>query len=146
VNSSFRFCVFSFAETALDIYHGSPEISYSEISRNSQSSIFCRNDASPLISYNLFRGNAGEGAVKGVGMSRPRINYNYNSFEGNTFSLQAFSSLQIDARWNWWGAAPPDRNQIFGTPESVSFEPFLAGPDKQVSGSIKDIAGQGKAQ
>ncbi len=144
VNSSFEHCIFRFAETALDIYHGSPEISYSEISRNSQSGIFCRNDSAPVISYNLFRANAGEGAIKCVGISRPRVNY--NSFEGNTFSIQAFSSVQIDARQNWWGSAPPDKNQIFGGPESISFEPYLAAPDNKVFGKIKDVAVQGKNQ
>jgi len=144
VNSSFEHCIFRFAETALDIYYGSPEISYSEISRNSQSGIYCRNDASPVISYNLFRSNAGEGAIKCVGMSRPRINF--NSFEGNTFAVQAFSSVQIDARQNWWGSAPPDPNQIFGGAESISFEPYLAAPDSKISGKIKDAAAQGKNQ
>lgn len=144
VNSSFEHCIFRFAETALDIYYGSPEISYSEISRNSQSGIFCRNDASPVISYNLFRANAGEGAIKCVGMSRPRINF--NSFEGNTLSVQAFSSVQVDARRNWWGSAPPDNNQIFGGPESISFEPYLTAPDNKVFGKIKDVAVQDKNQ
>lgn len=144
VNSSFRFCIFRFAETALDVYYGSPEISYSEISGNSQNGIYCRNDSSPVISYNLFRGNSGEGAIKSVGMSRPRINF--NSFEGNTLAVQAFSTVQLDARNNWWGSAPPDRSQIWGGMESINFEPHLAAPDSKVFGNIKDVAVQGKNQ
>jgi hypothetical protein len=77
-------------------------------------------------------------------MSRPRINF--NSFEGNTFSIQAFSSVQIDARQNWWGSAPPDKNQIFGNAESLSYEPYLAAPDPKVFGKIKDVAAQGRTQ
>jgi len=144
VNSSFQYCIFRFAETAIDVYFGTPEISYSEISGNSQNGIYCRNDSAPVISYNLFRRNAGEGAVKCVGMSRPKINF--NSFEDNTLAVQAFSSVQIDARRNWWGSAPPDKRQIFGGAESISYEPHLAAPDSKVFGKIKDVAVQGKNQ
>jgi parallel beta-helix repeat protein len=144
VNSSFQFCIFRFAETAIDVYFGTPEISHSEISANSQNGIYCRNDSAPVITYNLFRGNAGEGAVKCVGMSRPKINF--NSFEDNTLAVQAFSSVQVDARNNWWGGAPPDRNQIFGGPESITYEPYLAAPDEKVFGNIKKAAAQGRNQ
>ncbi len=144
VNSSFQYCIFRFAETAIDVYFGSPEISYSEISGNSQNGIYCRNDSAPVILYNLFLRNAGEGAIKCVGMSRPRINF--NSFEDNTLAVQAFSSVQIDARRNWWGSAPPDKRQIFGGTESISYEPHLASPDTKVFGKIKDVAVQGKNQ
>ena len=81
--------------------------------------------------------NGGEGAVKCVGMSRPRINF--NSFEKNTLAVQAFSTLVIDARNNWWGAAPPDRGQIWGGPENIETEPHLAQPDDKVFVSIKDF-------
>ncbi len=127
VNSFFEYCIMGYSETALDIHFGSPEISFCSIFASSQSGVFCRNDASPKITYNSFTENKGEGAIKCVGMSRPNINY--NNFEGNSVAIQAFSSIVIDARHNWWGKAPPDVNLIWGDASSVNTESFLEAPE-----------------
>ena len=127
VNSFFEFCVITYATTAFDIHCGTPQISYCHIASNAQSGIYCRNDAAPKIFYNTFADNLGEGAIRCVGMSKPVINY--NNFVNNSVAIQSFSSIYIDARHNWWGAVPPDKNQIWGT--NINIEPWLNGPEKK---------------
>lgn len=112
VNSSFAYCIIKYATTAFDIYTGAPEISYCYVASSSQNAVFCRNDANPSLFYNTFAENQGEGAIKCVGMANPKINY--NNFVDNTVAIQSFSSIYIDARNNWWGADPPDKNMIWG--------------------------------
>lgn len=130
VVSAFSFCSFSYGETAFDIYAGAPEISYCLIARNSQSGIFCRNDAAPKITYTTFLDNGGEGAIRSVGTSKPV--FNYNNFLNNTFAVQAFSSICLDARYNWWGASPPDENLIFKSNEdSINIKPWLEKPEEK---------------
>jgi len=130
VNSAFSYCIVKYAETAFDIHFGSPEISHCVVAENSQCGLFCRNDASPRISYSTFTGNRGEGAVKCVGTSRPLIRH--NNFEGNEVAIQSFSSLYIDARWNWWGKSPPEMRMIFGDPETnVNIRPWLPQPEPE---------------
>jgi hypothetical protein len=124
VISVFSYCNVKYAETAFDIHYGTPEISHCFIAANSQSGIFCRNDASPKITYNTFSNNMGEGAIRSVGMSKPLINY--NNFVNNAFAVQAFSSTCIDARYNWWGNFPPDEKDIFKHGEdSINLKPCL---------------------
>jgi hypothetical protein len=124
VNSAFAYCVVKYATTAFDIYYGTPEIFSCSISHNSQSGIFCRNDAAPKISFNTFASNLGEGAIKCVGMSKPVINN--NNFIDNPVAIQTFSSIYIDARNNWWGSAPPDQNLIWGDLEkNINIKPWL---------------------
>jgi hypothetical protein len=121
VNSSFVYCIIKYATTAFDIYAGAPEISYCQIIYSAQNAIFCRNDATPALSYNTFAQNHGEGAIKCVGMANPRINF--NNFVGNTIAIQSFSTIYIDARNNWWGSNPPDQNMIWG--DNINIKPWL---------------------
>lgn len=121
INSSFVYCVVQYAATAFDIYTGTPEISYCQIIHSAQSAVFCRNDASPVLLYNTFAENNGEGAVKCVGMANPRINF--NNFSKNSVALQTFSTIYIDARNNWWGGNPPDQSMIWG--DNVNIKPWL---------------------
>jgi len=122
--SSFSYCIFEYADIALDIHYGSPEITHSLIANNAQTGIFCRNDAAPTITYSTLKNNHGEGAITCVGNARPKINY--NNIYGNDFAIQARSTIYIDARNNWWGKAPPDLTQIFGDLErSVNIKPWL---------------------
>ena len=130
VNSAFSFCIIKYAETGFDIHYGAPEISYCVIANNSQNGVFCRNDAAPRITYSTFLNNLGEGAIRSVGMSRPVINY--NNFLKNTFAVQAFSSIYLDARYNWWGSAPPDDNLIFKHgDDSINIKPWLEIEDEK---------------
>jgi parallel beta-helix repeat protein len=130
VNSVFAYCSVGYAATAFDVYYGTPEISFCHIAKNAQSGIYCRNDAAPRISYNTFEGNQGEGGVKCVGMSNPSIQH--NNFIGNAVSVQGFSSIYIDARNNWWGAAPPDTGLIWGDPDkSINIKPWLEAPEEK---------------
>ena len=127
VNSSFRYCVMEHATTAVDVHFGSPEISYCHIANNAQSAIKCRNDAAPKISYNTITGNAGTGGIECVGASRPKINY--NNIVKNAVGIQAFSTIMIDARYNWWGKTPPDGSLIWG--ENIKFEPWLEAAEEK---------------
>lgn len=127
VNSFFEFCVVTCATTAFDVHYGTPQISYCHIAENSQSGIYCRNDAAPKILYNTFANNLGEGAIRCVGMSKPTISH--NNFVNNSIAIQSFSSIFIDARHNWWGAVPPDKNQIWGT--NINIEPWLNSPEEK---------------
>ena len=126
VNSLFEYCIVKYATTAFDVYYGTPEISYCYIANNAQCGVYCRNDAAPKIFYNTITNNLGEGGIKCVGMSRPRINY--NNFIDNAVAIQAFSSIQIDARNNWWGKSTPDKNVIWG--DNINIEPWLKAPRK----------------
>ncbi len=124
VNSVMEYCIVKYAETALDVQHGAPDISYCHIAASSQCGVFCGNDASPKITFSSFTDNLGQGGIACRGMSRPTINY--NNFSGNAFAVQAFSSIYIDARWNWWGVNPPDEGTILrDNPESIRLDPWL---------------------
>ncbi|MBN2255485.1 MAG: DUF799 family lipoprotein [Deltaproteobacteria bacterium] len=127
VNSFFEFCIVTYATTAFDIHWGTPQISYCHIAENAQSGVYCRNDAAPKILYTTFSDNQGEGAIRCVGMSKPVVNY--NNFVKNSVAVQSFSSIYIDARHNWWGSDPPDKNQIWGT--NINIDPWLKGPEKK---------------
>jgi parallel beta-helix repeat protein len=131
VNSFFTYCIVKYSDTAFDIHYGAPEISYCHIAKNAQSGVFCRNDSSPKISYCTFTENLGEGGIKVVGMSRPKINYN-NFIKNDITDIQAFSTIRIDATHNWWGQAPPDERNIFKqNDDSINVKPWLTAPDKK---------------
>lgn len=129
VNSSVKYAIFMYAETALDIHYGAPDISYSHIARNAQSGVFTRNDAAPRISFCTIEENLGEGGIKAVGMSRPVINN--NNFRKNEIAhIQAFSTIRINAMNNWWGKAPPAEGDIFKQDnDSINITPWLTAPE-----------------
>lgn len=126
VNSAFVYCIVEYGTIAFDIFHGSPEITRCRIAHNSQSGIYCGNDSRPKVSYNTFWRNGGEGGIRCVGSSNPFIHR--NNFIDNTVAVQTFSTIHIDARNNWWGHAPPDRNQLWG--ENINIDPWLIKPEK----------------
>jgi hypothetical protein len=121
VNSSFAYCIIKYADTAFDIYAGAPEISYSHIINSKQYAVFCRNDSTPILSYNTFAENQGSAAITCVGNANPKIKY--NNFINNIVAIQSLSTIYIDARNNWWGANPPDQNMIWG--DNVNIKPWL---------------------
>ncbi len=121
VNSAFAYCIVKYAATAFDIFAGSPEISHSYIAHSSQSGIYCRKEATPVISHNTFAHNAGEGAIVCFGRANPKIFQ--NNFIDNAWAIQSVSSIYIDARNNWWGASPPDMKIIWG--ENINIKPWL---------------------
>ncbi len=127
ISSFFKYCVMTHATTALDVHYGSPEITYCHIANNAQSGIACRNDAAPKISHSTITRNMGTGGIECVGVSKPKINH--NNITANAVGIQAFSTILIDARNNWWGQAPPDPNMIWG--DNVNIEPWLDGPEQQ---------------
>jgi len=47
----------------------------------------------------------------------------------NAVGIQAFSTILIDARYNWWGKTPPDDSLIWG--ENINFKPWLEGPEEK---------------
>jgi len=127
VSSFLRYCIFTYATTALDVQYGMPEIVYSTIADNAQSGIRCANDSAPRILYNTIARNLGSGGIECVGLAKPRINN--NNFSGNTVAIQAFSTIFIDAKHNFWGVAPPDKNAIFGV--NINIEPWLESPERE---------------
>jgi len=134
--SSFAYCIFEYAEIALDIHRGTPEIASSLIQYNGQAGLYCRNDSAPTITFSTFQKNRGEGAIVSVGNARPKINR--NNFGENDFALQARSTIYIDARENWWGKTPPDLGMIFGDLErNVNIKPWLEAPEKEAFGGNK---------
>ena len=129
VNSSFTYCIVKYADMAFDIHYGTQEISYCHISQNAQSGVFCRNDSAPRISYCTLTENFGEGGIKAVGMSRPKINY-CNFIKNDIADIQAFSTIRIDATNNWWGKATPDDRNIFKhNDDSINVTPWLTSPE-----------------
>ena len=128
VNSALVYCMIKYADIALDIHFGTPEISYCHIAQNAQAGVYFRNDAAPTLSYNTMTGNRGEGALTCVGNARPKINY--NNITDNDFAIQARSSIYIDARYNWWGKTPPDLGMVLGDLErGVNIKPWLTEPE-----------------
>jgi len=126
VSSFFSYCIFRYATTALDVQFGMPEIVHSTIADNSQSGIRCANDASPRILYNTISRNLGSGGIECVGLAKPKINY--NNFSENTVAIQAFSTIFIDAKNNYWGSVPPSKDAIFGV--NINIEPWLEVPEE----------------
>ena len=128
VNSALSYAIIQYADIALDIVYGAPEISSSLISRNAQGGIYCRNDAAPTVSFSTLTENRGEGAITVVGNARPK--FSNNNISNNDFAAQVRSTIYIDARNNWWGKSPPDMNMIMGdTEQGINIKPWLTGPE-----------------
>jgi parallel beta-helix repeat protein len=119
--SSLAYCIVTYATTAFDVEAGSPEITRSMIAHASQSGVYCRREAAPVIAHNTFAYNGGEGAIRTVGASQPKIFQ--NNFLDNAVALQSFSSLHIDASHKWWGASPPGPKMIWG--DNITIHPWL---------------------
>jgi hypothetical protein len=98
VSSFFEFCRFRHSVNAMIIDHGTPDLTYSVISDNSQAGIICGNDSSPKIEYNTLARNKGTGAVFCKATASPRMRH--NNVIDNPFAIQSFSRIQIDARSN----------------------------------------------
>ncbi|MEE8398764.1 MAG: right-handed parallel beta-helix repeat-containing protein, partial [Desulfobacterales bacterium] len=126
VSSFFRYAIFRYATIALDVGYGMPEITYSTIADSSQSGIRSGNDSAPRVLYNTIARNLGSGGIECVGLAKPKINH--NNFDENTVAIQAFSTIFIDARDNFWGTSPPDKSVIFG--DNINIEPWLEIPEK----------------
>jgi parallel beta-helix repeat protein len=126
VAGSFRYCIFEFAETALEIASGAPEIDHCLIARNVQAGIKVTQEGAPRISYCTFTQNTGTGALVVLGAARPRVNR--NNFQENHFAIQSHSTIYIDARENWWGASPPPESHFLG---EVNLKPWLEGPEPE---------------
>ncbi|HSR11612.1 MAG TPA: right-handed parallel beta-helix repeat-containing protein, partial [Thermodesulfobacteriota bacterium] len=124
--SLFRYCVFEFAETALEIAHGGPDIDRCLISDNAQAGIKTLESGAPAVSFSTFARNAGTGAVVAFGQSRPKILR--SNFEKNAFAVQSHSSIYIDARENWWGESPPSESLFLG---EINLKPWLERPEPE---------------
>ena len=122
----FRYCIFEFAETALEIASGAPEIDHCLIARNVQAGIKVTEEGAPKISYSTFTQNTGTGALVVLGAARPRVTR--NNFQENHFAIQSHSTITIDARENWWGASPPPESHFLG---EVNLKPWLERPEPE---------------
>jgi len=130
VNSALSYTIIQYADIALDVVYGAPDVSYSLVSKNAQSGIYCRHDAAPTVSYSTLTENRGEGAFTIVGNARPK--FSNNNIFNNDFAAQARSTIYIDARNNWWGKAPPDLDMIMGDIEqNINIRPWLNSPEEK---------------
>jgi hypothetical protein len=82
------------------------------------------NEAEPRIFFSTFAKNLGTGAVVVSGTARPKMNR--NNFIDNSFAIQSFSSIYMDARENWWGSSPPKGSLFVG---EINYEPWLDTPE-----------------
>lgn len=121
LSSFFKYCVFEYASTAFVIRYGTPDITYSLITNNSQSGINIMNDSAPKIFYNTISKNTGTGGIVAMGMSKPKINNNI-IIDNSPFAIQSFSTIYIDARENWWGSSPPNESLFLG---NINHKPWL---------------------
>ena len=126
VASFFRYCIFEFAETGMEVAHGAPEIDRCLIARNGQAGIKVTGEGAPQISYSTFAQNTGTGALVVLGTARPRINR--NNFQDNHFAIQSHSTIFIDARENWWGGSPPPESHFLG---EINLKPWLDKPEPE---------------
>ena len=130
VNSALSYTIIQYADIALDVVYGAPDISYSLVSKNAQSGIYCRHDAAPTVSFSTLTENRGEGAFTIVGNARSK--FSNNNIYNNDFAAQARSTIYIDARNNWWGKAPPDMDMIMGDIEqNINIRPWLNSPEEK---------------
>lgn len=132
LNSFFKYCIFEYAHTALEIQEGSPDITYSLIADNLQRGITILNDSKPKISYNTITRHVGQSAIFIRGKPQPTISW--NNIVENAFSILSYSKLFIDARQNWWGKSPPDQGQFLG---NVQIKPWIKKPIKKAYGGEK---------
>jgi hypothetical protein len=93
------------------------------------------NSSAALVSNCTIHHSAAAG-VSVAGGAQPLINY--NRIEENVAGLTAnFSLVQVDARFNWWGAAsgPTHVDNPNGTGQSIEgnvlYAPWLTSPDEQ---------------
>jgi hypothetical protein len=121
--SFLRYCIVEYAETGLEIAHGSPDINHCFVADHSQAGIQVANDAEPKIFFCTFTRNSGTGAIVALGTSRPQISQNH--FLENAFAIQSFSSIYLDARENWWGSSPPNPLLFLG---EINYKSWLDSP------------------
>ncbi|MEW5736250.1 MAG: right-handed parallel beta-helix repeat-containing protein [Thermodesulfobacteriota bacterium] len=122
-------CVIRHATVGVAVEQGAPEISHSLIADCSQAGIRAVNDASPAITYCAITRNQGSGGIEALGRANPGVHF-CNIF-GNSVNLQAMSSITLDVRNNWWGAAPPDESLIWGP--NVSITPYLSEENQEAA-------------
>ncbi len=132
VASFFRYCIFEYAETGLEILYGAPEIDHCLIANQSQAGVKIDNDAQPQFSFSTFLKNLGTGGVVALQTSRPK--FQRNNFLENPFAVQSFSSIYLDARENWWGSSPPKESLFIG---EVNYGSWLEAPEKGAFGGGK---------
>lgn len=101
------------------------------------------NSSAVLVSNCRIHHSAAAG-LSVAGGAQPLINY--NRIEENVAGLTAnFSLVQVDARFNWWGAAsgPTHADNPNGTGQSIEgnvlYQPWLSSPDEQSGDSGLEI-------
>jgi len=119
--SVFKYCRFEYAQSGIIINSGSPIISYSTFSNNSQAGIKIFSDSSPQILHSVISNNAGLGGIYCLGKAKPRIAQ--NNIMDNSWGIQSFAKNYINARNNWWGTSSPPSNLFIG---NIDYNPWLA--------------------
>ncbi len=112
LNSFLKYCRIQYATIGLQIKAGSSDITYSLISNNSQSGVQMGGKSNPKISYSTISKSIGSAGIVAAGWANPQIAH--NNIVDNAFAIQSFSQMLLDARNNWWGAAPPDDALFIG--------------------------------
>ena len=127
--SFFRYCIFEYAETGLEILHGAPEVDRCLLAHHSQAAAKVANDAQPRFTFSTFSSNLGTGGLVVLGTARPRLTR--NNFSNNPFAVQSSSSIYLDAKENWWGSSPPKESLFLG---AVNYGSWLESPETEAFG------------
>ncbi|MEW6544366.1 MAG: GNA1162 family protein [Nitrospirota bacterium] len=115
-----------YAQTALQVKEGNPEISHAFIAHNLQSALECSGKSAPKVTHSTLTEHPNNAAVICSGRAQPTL-YR-NNIVKNAWAVINHSSLPLEARENWWGVAQPDEGLFLG---SVEFKPSLKEPDPE---------------
>jgi hypothetical protein len=118
-----------YAATAIQVKEGNPEISHAFIAHNLQSALECMGKSSPKVTYSTLADHRNNAAVVCGGRAQPTL-YR-NNIVNNAWAVINHSTLPLEARENWWGAAQPDEALFLGM---VEFKPFLNQPEPDATG------------
>jgi hypothetical protein len=126
--SLLRYVRIEYAATALQVKEGNPDISHAFIAHNLQSALECSGKSAPKVTHSTLTEHPNNAAVICSGRSQPTL-YR-NNIVKNAWAVINHSSLPLEARENWWGAAQPDEGLFLG---SVEFKPSLKEPDHEAA-------------
>jgi hypothetical protein len=117
-----------YAATAVQVKEGNPEISHAFITHNLQSALECAGKSAPKVSYSTLTDHPNNAAVICSGRAQPTL-YR-NNIVKNAWGVINHSSLPLEARENWWGAAQPDEALFLG---AVEYKPSLKQPEPEAA-------------
>lgn len=112
-SSSFERVRFEYAATALRVESGIVEVTHGEIRDNRQSGVEVLHSGVLKIAHSQIRGHRTGAAITVRGFGR--MSLRRSAVTDNGWALLNYSSLQVDARENWWGSPTPDEALFVGS-------------------------------